>query len=152
MSEWRSEIENALKDFVVVGEYAGIKVELSDFRVEYLEAAHKPPTALPKDYIAAYGFWYSGEWLKIGIVGPNSNARYISQHYSPNSANSTLAKSLLNDAAIMSQPDFDQKLIGDWIKGNTHRVNILLNAAYGMTLLRLLEAFLHVRLKPRYER
>jgi hypothetical protein len=44
-----------------------------------------------------YGFWHDGIWLKIGKVGPNSHARYVSQHYNARSAGSNLAASLRKD-------------------------------------------------------
>ena len=41
---------------------------------------------------------------------------------------------------------------GVWLKVSTCRVNLLLPAQHSRNLLALLETFLHVRLKPRYER
>jgi len=102
--------------------------------------------------MAIYGFWYKGEWLKVGMAGPKSNARYTSQHYNPKSAPSTLAKSLLHDHDFSYSKSFNANTIGCWIRENCNRVNILMNSAHGLILLALLEAFLHVRLRPRYER
>lgn len=151
MNGWRTEIYGALKDFVCVAELAHVNVNLDDFRIEYQEAPHTSPSNLPNGKMAIYGFWFEGKWLKIGMAGPKSKARYTSQHYRPNAAPSTLAKSLLNNTGMWNgkvQPEN----IGDWIKNNTNRVNILLESEYGMLLLALLEAFLHLRLRPLYER
>ena len=101
--------------------------------------------------MAVYGFWYDGQWLKIGKVSPNSNALYVSQHYNKGSAMSTLAGSLANDPRTGLVAEFDTNDAGAWIRTATSRVNILLPATRHLALLSLLEAFLHVRLRPRYE-
>ena len=152
MTDWTAGIEDALGDFVTVAELGHALIRHEDLKVEYLEAPHKPPSVLPAGKMAVYGFWHSGAWLKVGMAGPNSNARYTSQHYNPNSARSTLAASLLKDPRMSGKPDFDPKAVKAWIKSRCSRVNILLDAQHGMLLLRLLEAFLHLRLKPRYEK
>jgi hypothetical protein len=152
MNNWKADLENALNVFVNVADLARASIRRQDIEVERLEAPHKPPSRLPKGKMAAYGFWCSGEWLKIGIAGPKSNARYTSQHYSPTSAPSTLAGSLLKSAGISESEHFNRDFVGDWIKSNCHRVNILLNSNHGMLLLRLLESFLHLYLRPRYEK
>lgn len=152
MSDWRTEIDGAIKDFINVAELAHMRLNLDDFEIEYLEAPHTPPSKLPDGKIAVYGFWLEGKWLKIGMVGPKSKARYIYQHYSPNAARSTLAKSILNDIDNdMWIGKVQPENIGDWIKENANRVNILLDSEHDMILLALLEAFLHVRLRPLYE-
>ena len=151
MSDWRTDIDGAIKDFISVAELARVKLNLDDFETEYIEAPHKSPSNLPNGKMAIYGFWLDGKWLKIGMVGPKSKARYTSQHYSQNAASSTLAKSLLNDNSMWNEK-VQPKNIGEWIKNNTNRVNILMDSEHGMMLLALLEAFLHFRLRPLYER
>jgi hypothetical protein len=152
MNDWKTDIENALNVFVTVAALARVSIRRVDIEVEHLEAPHKSPSRLPRGKMAAYGFWYNGEWLKIGIAGPRSNARYMSQHYNPESAPSTLAGSLLKDTRVSEIAHFNRDCIGDWIKSHCHRVNILLDSNHGMLLLRLLESFLHVYLRPRYEK
>ena len=145
-------IDEAIKDFLTVASLAHASVYREDIEIEYLEAPHKPPPSLPPGKMAVYGFWHAGDWLKIGLAGPNSNARYTSQHYNPNSAQSTLAASLVRDSRMSKSPDFNPGAPGDWIKSRCNRVNILLDSKHGGLLLALLEAFLHLRLRPRYER
>src|SRR3954453_16960248 len=74
-----------------------------DLRTELMHAPHQQPK-LPPGYGAVYAFALSsstsseagaGMVLKVGKVGPNSEPRFRYQHYSPTSAGSTLAKSLL---------------------------------------------------------
>lgn len=151
MSDWRGDITNALDAFVNVAELAGSPVRREEFVVEFLEAPHRPPASLPTGKMAIYCFWGAGEWLKIGKAGPNSQARYTSQHYNPASARSTLAASLARDPEMLRLPDFGPAKPGEWIKSHVHRVNILLSGQRGKRMLALLEAFLQVRLNPRYE-
>ena len=151
MTPWRDEIEQALAAFLTVTDLAGDPISKAEIVVEFLPAPHRPPSQLPSGKMAVYAFWGDRMWLKIGKAGPNSGARYASQHYNPGSARSTLAGSLVNDARMVLIPGLDPQTPGAWIKSSTHRVNILLPSNRQKTLLSLLEAFLHVRLKPRYE-
>jgi hypothetical protein len=151
MNAWRDGVETAITAFLTVAELAGDPITRADLVIEYLAAPHRPPTRLPAGKMAVYGFWGDGGWLKVGKVGSNSNARYTSQHYNPGSAASTLAGSLVADAKMKTVAGFDPKAPGVWIKASTHRVNILLPASRQRELLSLLEAFLHLRLRPRYE-
>ncbi len=151
MNTWKNDIDSALADFVTVAKVAGDPVNIEDLRVEYLPAPHKSPSNLPTGKMAVYAFSWDGTWLKVGKVGPKSQARYVSQHYNAGSAQSTLAGSLIVDPKMSTIVGFDQHNPGAWIKASTCRVNILLPSSRNKELLSLLEAFLHVRLKPRYE-
>ncbi len=152
MSDWRTEMTEALGAFLTVAELAGAPIQQEELVADFGEAPHRPPSSLPEGKMAIYGFWAAGSWLKIGMAGPRSQARYTSQHYNPASAPSTLAASLARDPLIVGTSGFNVAAPGDWIKSSTHRVNILVPSGYGLPLLALLEAFLHVRLKPRYEK
>jgi hypothetical protein len=152
VSDWKSMVSDAVKDFQTVADLARCPLGSNDFQIEYLESPHKPPSRLPLGKMAVYGFWHEGEWMKIGLAGPNSSARYTSQHYNQNSAQSTLAGSLCRDPRVAICKGFDISAPGNWIKTRCHRVNILLDSRYGPLVLAMLEAFLHLRLRPRYER
>jgi hypothetical protein len=151
MNTWRDDIERSLDAFLIVAELAGEPVAKNEIRVEFLPAPHQPPPRQPPGMMAVYGFWWDGVWLKIGKVGANSQARYIYQHYNAGSAQSTLAGSLTRDDYMLQVTDFDPNNPDKWIRASTCRVNILLPAQMRKALLSLLEAFLHARLKPRYE-
>jgi hypothetical protein len=151
MSAWRNDITDALAAFRTVSDGAGAPISTQEIVVEFCDAPHTAPKSLPTGKVAVYGFWGSGSWLKIGKAGPKSNARYTSQHYHANSAPSTLARTLAECPDMRSQAGFDAERPGDWIRGSTHRVNILLTERYNGPVLALLEAYLHVRLRPRYE-
>jgi hypothetical protein len=106
---------------------------------------------MPAGKMAFYGFWSSGHWLKIGKAAANSGARYSSQHYNAGSALSTLAGSLVKDPTMLTVAVFDPNAPGLWITATAHRVNILIPSHRRRELLSLLEEFLHLRLRPRYE-
>lgn len=151
LSDWESEISQAILAFRKVAELAGEPIPESLPKVEVLPAPHKSPASLPVGMMAIYAFWGDGAWLKVGKVGPNSGPRYTSQHYNPNSAQSNLAKSIGRCESISARADYCADRPGDWIRQGCHRVNVLLPATYSRELLSCLEAFLHLRLRPRFE-
>jgi hypothetical protein len=150
LNEWKEDIEKAVDAFLTVAQLAGNPIQRTELAIEYLPAPHRQPTKQPDGKMAVYCFGKGGEWLKIGKVGPNSNARYTSQHYT-GSAMSTLAGSLTSDPRMPEVKDIDKYQRSDWIKTNTYRVNILMSSDKPRELLSLLEAFFHLFLKPRYE-
>jgi hypothetical protein len=143
--------EKAIEDFLVVAKLAGIELESAAITIEKLAAPHVPPTKLPPGKMAVYVFCKGPVVLKVGKVGAKSQARYTSQHYNPNSAPSTLAASILLDREWLQLDDPDTAKIGQWIRTNTDRVNLLLDQKWGVPVLTLLESFLQCRLKARYE-
>ena len=153
VANWQQEVLSALADFSVVSDLAKNKIVLKDKDVEFLPAPHRRPRSLPRGKMAVYGFWFDGCWLKIGMVGPNSGPRYTSHHYGFN-APSTLAKSLRRDVAmrnIIGLGEHSPAEWGQWVERETSRLNILLPSSRDRNLLSLLEAFLQVRLRPKYE-
>ena len=101
--------------------------------------------------MAVYVFVWNDICLKVGKVGPNSNARYTSQHYNPRSSNSNLAKSILQAKDNLGLINVSESNVGAWIKSNTDRINILLDANLGIPVVTLLESFLQCRLHPKFE-
>jgi len=111
---------------------------------------HIAPKKLPEGRMAVYTFIYNDEFLKIGKAGPNSNARYTSQHYNPGSAMSNLAKSLLDDRDMNNCGIFEDN-VGEWIKSNCRRIDIEMDTSLGIFTLELVEAILHYKYIPKYE-
>ncbi len=75
-----------IADFVRVATLSGLSIVKRDIAHETLRAPHTQPT-LPDNSQAVYVFSLSNPpftVLKVGKVGPNSNARFQSQHYNPN--------------------------------------------------------------------
>jgi len=140
-----------IADFASVAALAGVAMPDESIIIETSKAPHVPPTSLPSDKMAVYVFIWQGRCLKIGKVGPKSQARYTSQHYNPNSSKSNLAKSILNNKYDLGLPDLDAATVGIWLKNQTDRIDFLLDQRLGIPILSLLEAFLQCRLRPAFE-
>ena len=140
-----------LDDFKKVSALAGIAIDDDVMAIECLSAPHTPPSRLPQGKMAVYIFAKGTDVLKVGKVGPKSQARYISQHYNPKSALSTLASSMLSDDSFVKQTSCNEANVGAWIKANLDRTNIILDQRLGIAVLTLLESYLQCRLKPKYE-
>src|SRR5437588_7349 len=89
--------------------------------------------------------------LKIGKAGPQSNARYQSQHYQAARSNSNLSKSLVRGGERVGAAGLTDENAGDWIRQKKKRLNFLLPSALGIPVLALLESFLQCHLKPVFE-
>jgi hypothetical protein len=148
-----AQIEDIINDFIEVCRLSKIEISRNEIEVENLNHGneHKGLKKLPNDKMAVYVFIMDsdGVCLKVGKVYKNSNARYFSQHYNPNSSNSNLATSLLYDN------DYNKKIPhgmeDDWIKDNTQRINIIFPVEKEIFTLNLCEAFMQALLKPKYE-
>lgn len=127
----------------------GTEIEESQIVILDRGLPHKSST-LPVGRMAVYSFIYQDRFLKIGKAGPNSNARFNSQHYDPKNSQSNLAKSLLNDPKLVGL-NLDAMTIKEWIKTNTRRIDFLVDATLGIFVLNLIEAFLHLKYRPKYE-
>lgn len=145
------EVVGLANDFLKVASLADIPLSADDLSVESLRAPHNPPSRLPVGKAAVYIFCYEGRALKIGKVGPNSAARYTSQHYSLRAANSTLAASILKHGREIGVDGMTEAAVGSWIKANTDRYNFLLDSRYPIRLLTLFESFLQCKLDPVFE-
>lgn len=137
-------------DFVRVATLAGFSIPLSDIEVEYFPAPHKQPSSLPPGRMAVYVFMFGEDCLKVGKAGPNSAARFCSQHYGTQ-APSTLAKSLMKRPDVIGASNVDESNVKALICDKTTRVNFLVSSQYGVFALSLLEAFVQCRLQPEFE-
>ena len=140
-----------LDNFRKVVALAGIPLSPAALSVETFPAPHKPPSVLPSGKMAVYVFVWNDRCLKVGKVGPKSQARFTSQHYSPASSNSNLAKSLVAGHEKLGLSGITEANVGAWIKGNVDRVNFLLGVESGIPVLTLLESFLQCCLNPVFE-
>jgi hypothetical protein len=137
-------------EFAHSANVAGHTVTTSDIALEVLGRPHRP-TSLPTGRMAIYCFFLDQRALKIGKAGPNSNARYLSQHYNPGSSNSNLAKSVLLYPNFLGISPIPPASVKDWIRTRTDRINFLLPMSYGRSVLAQLENFLHTRWNPVFE-
>ena len=140
-----------LNDFMTVSELAGAKMKSEAFQIETLIMPHRPPKNLPASKMAVYIFSDKERVLKVGKAGPNSGARYTSQHYNPKSASSTLAGSLLKDQEYTRKYQLTEDNVSSWIKENTDRINFIVDAKISLLTLNLLEAFTQCCLRPYFE-
>jgi len=142
-------IEKDLIECLKSIESVGIEVNKDQTKILDWGCPHKTES-LPKGKMAIYIFIYNDICLKVGKVGPNSNPRYNSQHYNPKSSKSNLAKSILADDYFKTF-DITEKNVGEWIKKNTRRINILLDENLGYFILNYIEAYFQLTYKPKYE-
>ena len=147
------DIEDLIRDLsetiLKLSTILGKPINKESFEIIDRGVPHKP-VPLPIGKMGVYMFLYKGSFLKIGKAGPKSNARFYSQHYNPKSARSTLAASILSDKTI-DGINITESNIGDWIKENCNRIDILLDADLGIFALELIEAALHYKFEPLYE-
>lgn len=132
-----------------VSSVLGKPIEKHKYRIIDRGVPHQPKT-LPLQMMGIYTFCYNGEFLKIGKARSNSNARFLSHHYNPRSARSTLAASILQDDR-MQGIGINESNVGQWIRNNCRRVDILLDSDLGIFSLELIEASLHYKYEPAYE-
>jgi len=143
-------VNDLIEDFKKVAELAGVSIPEESISAEELIAPHSPPASLPPGKMAVYVFFWNDKCLKVGKVGPKSQARYTSHHYNPNSSQSNLAKSILQHKEKLGLK-IDESKIGDWIKENLSRINFLLDKELGIPVLSLMEAFFQCKLRPMFE-
>ncbi len=111
---------------------------------------HAAPT-LPNGKMGIYMFACHDVILKIGKVGPKSNARFHTQHYLPTSTQSNLARSILADKDFCAEHGVDTQDIKNWMLNHLRRVDILLDEELGMSTLDLFEMCLQYQYLPKYE-
>ena len=144
-----------LDQFVLAARLAGCDdLMATDVHVDLWMPGHHTRAPLRPDSMAVYVFTFGETCLKVGKVGPNSSARFTSQHYLPGSSRSNLARSLSTVdgwAKVPGAPALRVDTVGQWIKEHTTRSNFILDARIGMPVLNLLEAFLQCRLRPVFE-
>ena len=131
-----------------ISEVLGKEILSTGYRFEFLGVPHSAPKSLDNGKMAIYIFKYKDTYLKIGKVGAKSKARYTSQHYSPKSSISNLAKSILKDEVFSISHSITKENVGQWIKDNCQRINILIDEELGRLALSLIEAALHYKYNP----
>lgn len=90
--------------------------------------------------------------LKVGRVGPNSDARFRSQHYTT-SAGSTLAKSLLAHQIVwpwLGIEDLATDTVKGWMLANLDRAHIYVPERSPLVLLPL-EMYVRARIGSVFE-
>lgn len=158
-----NDIELVVTQFREWAQKHGLQLGADDIEIAFLGVPHRP-VALRKGWQGVYAFQFGTAWLKVGKAGPNSNARWVSQHYKATRSLSNLAWSLLRYTHLSSfhHPGIPTNLraqltaihqdaIGDWIKQHTARVNLTIRAELGATALDRLERIAQEILMPVFE-
>lgn len=151
--------EQLIVDFCQVAVLAGVPLSPADVKFEALPAPHRRPTRLPAGKMAVYVFCTQTRCLKVGKVGPKSQARFTTHHYAPASSMSNLSRSLLGACGgayegaptIGAPAGLTVKTVGAWVEANCCRYHFFLGADQLPALQSLLEAFLQCRLQPMFE-
>lgn len=115
--------------------------------LEFQAAPHAPPRPLRNER-AVYLFFQNDVWLRIGQTG--YSPRFTSQHYGTRRAGSTFAADIWANRVEFGF-DGDESQIGPWLLQNFGRANVRLPDNGRDAVSRLLEAFLHLHLNPRFE-
>jgi len=91
--------------------------------------------------------------LKVGKVGPNSDARFRSQHYTT-SGRSTLARSLLAHRILwpwLGISQLDEATVKPWMLSNLDRMHMYVPAS-SLPVLAALEMYVRARIGSIFER
>lgn len=115
--------------------------------IQFEAGPHRRPSPLREER-AVYLFFRDQEWLRIGQTGYSQ--RFTSQHYGTRRAASTFAADVWSNRAELGF-DGAENQIDAWIFENFGRANIRIAIQYGDSMSRLMEAFLHHNLNPRFE-
>ena len=134
------DFKEEISDLIVkASAYTGKPLNYSDFTVIHQPLQHQP-LSLPSGKMAVYTFVYNGAFLKIGQANVNSKARYQSHPYNLGSANSTLAKSLVNESSLSSIVNTSN--VKQWIKDNCERFDVIIDAKHKKVTLNFIEGLL----------
>jgi hypothetical protein len=145
-----------MDDFQRSAERFGVPGWPARLHTEYLPAPHQPKPLRP-GHGAVYVFALAdhdtseagaGRVLKVGRVGPYSNARFQSQHYSPTSARSTLANSLITYQLLwpwLGIDHLDVSTVRAWMLAHLDRANVYVPAT-SRKLIPHLEMYVRARL------
>lgn len=154
--------DELIKDFGNAGSAAGTDGWPCEMRGEILSAPHRPPSSLPAGFGAVYAFALlasatapagGGRVLKVGKAGPNSSARFTSQHYSPASARSTLAGSIIKYPILwpwLGISAEDAVNIRSWMTANLDRIHIFVRQP-SPEFLTTVELYVRARIGSVYE-
>jgi hypothetical protein len=149
--------DQLIADFRDAASRAGIVGWPCTVRTDVRRAPHTQPT-LPAGFAAVYVFALSreagkkaparaGAVLKVGRVGPNSGARFTSQHYSPGSARSSLARSLIRHRVMwpwLGVESIDEANVRTWMTENLDRFHFFVATGHDEVLAEL-EVYVRAR-------
>lgn len=119
-----------------------------DIVFEFSDAPHSRPRPLEANQQAVYLFFRGEDWLRVGQT--SHPARFVSQHYATGRSGSNFAKDIWNNRREFGFRGSEQE-VGIWIMENCGRANVRMPVGWPKEVGRLLESYLHYRLRPRFE-
>ena len=149
-----------IADFSAAADQLGIDGWPCRLRGELLPVPHRQ-AGLPPGFGAVYAFALStratsapgaGMVLKVGKAGPNSDARFRSQHYTT-SGRSTLARSLLTHQILwpwLGISQLDGTTVKTWMLSNLDRMHIYVPGTSPLVLAAL-EMYVRARIGSVFE-
>ena len=146
----RKMAEEAVEGFVGrMARYLNEPISRDTIEIEVLPPPHFPK-ALPPGRQAVFAFYWpeKDRFLTVALAGPNSNARFQSQHYLPTSSVSNLARKILQHREALGIDDVDENTVGLWMKGNLARVNFYLPAIASKEVSKYLKDYLKLTWRP----
>ena len=146
-SSVREELSVVLSDFRRIPAIREMS-HWQDVEFEFCEAPHTRPRPLAATQQAVYLFFLGAEWLRIGQT--SHSARFTSQHYATGRAPSALAQDIWKNGQEFGFGGGEQD-VGAWIMQNCGRANVRMPVGWPKEVGRLLESYLHYRLRPRFE-
>jgi hypothetical protein len=141
----QSELQQLLDHFANIHGVKG--APFLPLHLDFQSGSHKRPAPLRNER-AVYLFFQEGAWLRIGQTG--YSPRFTSQHYGTRRAGSNFALDIWKNRREFGYTGQEDD-ISNWIFENFGRANIRVPQVFGPELTQLLEAFLHMNLKPRFE-
>ena len=157
------EPESIINDFCEAAANLNLPGWPATFRGELLRAPHKqqgPPLGFGAVYAfalsrSAVGEAGTGMVLKVGRVGPSSDARFRSQHYvaGAKAAGSSLAKSLVKHRIVwpwLGIENLTEQNVKAWMLANLDRMNIYAPAS-SSAILPSLEMYSRARMGSVFE-
>lgn len=119
-----------------------------DVEFEFCEAPHSRPRPLVQTQQVVYLFFHRDEWLRVGQT--SYSQRLTSQHYGTKGANSTFGKDIWNNRQEFGFSGSEQD-VGAWIMKSCGVATVRMPVGWPKEVGRLLESYLHYRLRPRFE-
>jgi hypothetical protein len=128
---------------------------IEHFLIHPPHANREMSAILRGDSYIVYAFSLAGgdTVLKVGMAGPNSAARVLSQHYLPHSSPSNLAKQIVASPhrhPDLGAVDLEEKSIGAWIRNETDR-DLFRIRTTNRDLALMFESYLRLRTGAMFE-
>lgn len=146
MIDYKADIYKVISDTC---DECNIKFDKSDYQIDVSEEYSHNSRSLPLGMRAVFLFITADEkCLGVYRANKNSNAAFQSHPYGINRSAGNLSKSLYGDP---NSPQYHNENVGEWIKANTKRIDIIYNGEYSDYFSQYLKYKLQEEFKPIYK-